>query len=71
VISIKKAIILLREDVYQKLKAENGFREGSKILFREREELGEVSERGAVEYLMRKTVCIAQLLENFRFQRLR
>ncbi|MEM3547206.1 MAG: hypothetical protein QXU47_05675 [Candidatus Bathyarchaeia archaeon] len=45
--------------------------EGSKILFREREELGEASERGAVEYLMRKTVCIAQLLENFRFQRLR
>ena len=61
----EKAKVLL-----ERLKAEMGFREGSKIFLREHGELTEVSEQEAIEYLMRENDIHRLVIENPPFPRL-
>ena len=55
----------------ERLKAEMGFRDGSKIFLRERGELMEVSEQEAIEYLMRENNIHRLVIENPPFPKIK
>lgn len=55
----------------EQVKAEKGFREGSKILLREHGELVEVSEREAIEYIIRENNTHRLVIENPPFPKLK